>query len=781
VRAFRRRPGFFAIAVTSLGMALGLSTAVFAMIDALRHPLAANEDVDRLVSLGVRGAVERQYRIATHEEMYDLVGTSAFESLTRDAFAAAFVESDQLSDRATVRYVAPNFLRVYGLQAARGRLFNDDDFGPGEVVVIKESVWKRHFRNLPDLDGAWLTIGERQYAVVGVLPPYAQGPDVLIPATENMIRSASYHSVTARLRPPATIESMQPTLRAAEERFARSRGLEVSPLRFVLTSLRPEPLKLEGFHVAMLGGAFGILLIACANVAALMLSRGVTSRRNYALHLALGARGVDLARNVIVEVALIGLAGAIAGTLLAGWSTHVLVASLPETLLNIGIPKPQWSLRVFGMVFLATSAAIAIAAAGPAWYAARTNPNEPLKDSAGTTTGRSTARFQALVVAEIAVSMVLLFGASLMAKSARLLANYDFGYDIRSIVNANVMFPVQRPMPPEDRLRAATATLERVRRMPGIADASIYSIGMPDSNAVVSDGSAQGEPTMYTGRHWSYRSVGPGFFSVFGLRVSEGRDFLEGDRERGAVILSSGAARILFPRGDAVGRSIRLGDAQSSRPWLPVIGVVPDFKLEPRDTLSDEFSPDVFVFSPETNATYVSIVARTTADPPRVVADMQNRLRDLTPPGSRVRTSRWLDGFQANIRASGYIGRLFSVLGVAALALAAAGLFSVLSYAVSQRMREFAVRMALGARPTDVVHLVVRNAMVMTLGGTALGAGAGMWSGFLIWNLLWGVYPVDAEALIIAEVTLLLATLAACAVPALRATRANPVDVMRAT
>jgi predicted permease len=518
-----------------------------------------------------------------------------------------------------------------------------------------------------------------------------------------------------------------------------------------------------------------------------MLSRGVTNRREYALHMALGAGGSDLTRSVVIEVALIGLAGATVGLLLATWSTQVLIASLPEMLLRIGIPKPQWSLRVFGMVFLATTVAVALAAIGPAWYAAHTNPNEPLKESAGTTTGRSASRFQLLVVAEIAVSMVLLFGASLMAKSARLLANWDFGYDIESIVSATVSFPPtrrgQQPIPQADRVRAVQATLDRVRAMPGIERASFSSTGKPDSGVVISDGSSQGEPVMYTDpKVWSYHVVGPDFFSVFGVRVSEGRDFEEGDRVRGAVVLSSGAARLLFPRGGAVGRSIRLGDSRSSRPWLQVIGVVPRFQLTPRDTVgADAPAPDIFVCSPDSNAIWVSIVARTSGDAPRVVGDMQNRLRDFTPPGSYVRTARWLDNFQNSIRAAEYIGRLFVILGVASLMLAAAGLFSVLSYAVSQRMREFAVRMALGARRLDVVKLVIGNAMVMALGGTAIGAGIGMWAGFLIWNLLFGVYPVDAEALIIAEVTLLLATLAACVVPALRATRANPVDVMRST
>ena len=792
IRAFRRRPGFFAIAVTSLGIALGLSTAVFAMIDALQHPLAANEDVDRLVRIGVRGRYDPQLRRLSNDDLHDLIGASAFESRTVVAHRAGFAESDQRSQNRMIDRVAPNFLEVYGLRPALGRMFSNDDHERSDVIMVSDKVWRSHFSGLADLTNVTLVVDGRRYPIIGVLPPHAQCADILMPATENAIRTASnrrghaVYSVTLRLRREHTIESMQPLLLAAESKFAALVGLPSSPLKFWLHSLRPEPITLEGFHFAMLGGAFAILLIACANVAALMLSRGVTSRRDYALHMALGARTSDLTRHVLAEVVLIGAAGALVGGVIAGWATQILTVSVPENFNNIGIPTPQWSIRVFGMALLATGTAVLIAAAGPAWYAAHTNPNEPLKESSGTTTGRSTSRFQFLVVAEIAMSMVLLFGASLMAKSTRQIANYDFGYDIRSIVTAQVYFPGamtgQSSLRAEERRSTVQATLDRVRAMSGIDRASMFSYGKPDSNVIVSDRTAQGEPAFYTNDRWSYRAVGPEFFSVFGVRVTHGRDFLEGDRARGAVILSEGAAAILFPQGDGIGRLVRLGDDRSSRSWMPVVGIAPAIRFGMLDTLgTDAPLPDVFVFQTDSAPVSVSIVAHTSADPATVVVEMQRRLQDLTPAGSNVRTARWLQFFESGLKMSRYVGRLFTLLGLASLVLAAAGLFSVLSYVVSQRMREFAVRVALGAGRLDVVRLVVRNAMMMALGGTAIGAGVGMWAGFLIWNLLWGVYPVDAEALIIAEVTLVIATLAACTVPALRATRANPVDVMRAT
>jgi putative ABC transport system permease protein len=786
IRAFRRRPGFLAIAVSSLGIALGLSTAVFAMIDALRNPLVANNDVDRVVHIGARGNFGNGPRPSTLD-LYQMVRPlPGFADMTVYQLHGFPAEGAQSGDMLDVHYVLPNYFGVLGLTPAIGRMLVGDDFARSDVAVVSNDVWRRQFNDRGEIAEATIRLGERQYAVVGVLPRYAQAADVIVPTTENALLASKTFFMIARIKPDRSVESMQPELAAIDARVAGVYGTGLRPFHLVLRSMRPDPLQLQDYHLAMIGAAFGILLIGCANVAALMLARGVTNRRDYALHLALGARPGHLTRTVVAEVTVLGIAGAIAGMGVAALATHVLTVSVPENLNNLGLPTPQWSLRVFGVALLATGAAIALAAAGPAWYAARTNPSEPLKESAGTTTGRSGTRFRYLVVAEIALSMVLLFGASLMAKSVRELVNYDFGFDIKSLISATVMFPqpgnAKVILPPDQRVRASAAALDRVRTMPGITHAALFSSGAPEGHAVISDGTSQGEPAMFTTERWTYRIIGPDFFPAFGVPIKAGRDFVDGDRARGAVILSAGAARLLFPRGDAVGRLVKLGDVRSARPWLPVVGVVRDLELGPRDRIgTDEPLPDVYASLPDSNPAWVQIVARTAAEPQRVSVEVQRLLRDIMPPGARVGSSRALQRFEATIRSARYVGRLFVLLGVSSLVLAAAGLFSVLSYIVSQRMREFAVRIALGAQRTDVVRLVLRDAMIMALAGTAIGAGFGMWTGFLIWNVLWGVYPVDAEALIIAEATLLLATLAACAVPAIRATRADPLEVMRAS
>lgn len=778
IRALRRRPGFFAIAVSSLGIALGLSTAVFAMIDALKFPLASNEGVDQIFGVVVIGRPDRPMnREAFAKELERLPGV---QSLTLSAYRGPIFVNSSSVDRWRGAAVLPNYFSVLGLTPARGRLLAGDDFTRGNAIVVSHNVWRQRFNDRQNIDSATLTLDQKLYSVVGVLAPHAQAADIIFPTTYGEILTGrAGTNVIVRLKDRWTPERMRPDLEALNARLIEEYGRGLLPLRISLGSIRPEGTRFKDIHFAMIGAAIGILLIACANVAALMLARGVGHRRDYALHLALGAKPLDLTRGVIAEVAVIAVCGAIVGTIIAAWTTQIMTLSVPENLNNLDLPTPQWSLRVFGLSFATMLAAIALASAGPAWLAARTNPQEPLKESAGTTTGRAGTRFRFLVITEVAVCMALLMGSSLMAKQVRVLANFDPGYDPKSLLRATIAFPFGDALSPEQRVQAVQSSIDRFRADPDIDNVAIHYTRTPDSATVTTEFTASGGPRLVYAEHDAYTVAGPGFFATLGVAMSSGRDFSEGDRIRGAIVLSESAARALFPRADAIGRLVKLGDDRSVQPWYPVIGIVRDVAARERNDRIPV--PDVYAFVPDSNPQFVALMLRARSDPARVAVEAARTLEDLAPAGSRTSVRPLLYEFDRMMRTLRYVGRLFVLLGVASLVLAAAGLFSVLSYVVSQRMREFAVRMALGARRPDVVRLVVGDAMVMALGGTAIGALLGMWSSFFIWDILVTLYPVDAEALVIAEVTLIAATLIACIVPALRAMRANPVDVMRAT
>jgi putative ABC transport system permease protein len=785
-RSFRRRPGFFAIATLSLGLSLGLSTAVFAMIDALRHPLVANREIDRLYRAWIVGAGAGRARPSQDEITERIASMPSVERTAAYLLRGSYVMGGDLTARRTVHLVGPDYFDVIGVVPARGRAFAADDYERGTTAVVSDLVWRAHFDNRADLAGATITIGDRTHDVIGVLPPHAQAGEVVLPTTDGAIASVRPgYNLAVRLRHGRTEAQAAVEGAAVTAQFVTQYGRGDPPFSFRMTSARPDPLGLSTYHFAMIAAALGIVIIACANVSALMLARGVAARRNHALQLALGAKPIHLSLQVIAEVAVLGAAGALVGILIAVWTTRLFVVGVPENLNFVGLPTPHWSLRVFATLLAATGTAVALSAAVPAWIASRTDPNEPLKDNAGTTTGRAGLRFRVLVVGEIALSMTLVFGASLIAKYVREISSADLGFHPTTLVRASVVFPYARDTSGLGARweQTAVSLLAKIRATPGVVSASAIAAGHVDGTAVVSDRTSAGGPALAMGNR-GYTIAGTGYFATYGVPIVSGRDFLESDRAAGAVILSEAAARALFPAEPAVGRVIKLGDSDSNQPWLQIVGVARDIvRSFDEYEEGDGFDPRIAIYAsvPTESPWALYTIARASSNAAVVSVELRRALLDLAPPGSIVDAAPWIARYMAQLRATQYIGRLFTLLGVASLALAVAGLFGVLSYIVSQRMREFAVRLALGARRVDVLGLVMRDGAVMALAGTAIGAAIGLRAGFALWDVIGFVYPVDAEALVIAEVALLAASLAACVVPGFRATRANPVEVMRAT
>jgi putative ABC transport system permease protein len=261
----------------------------------------------------------------------------------------------------------------------------------------------------------------------------------------------------------------------------------------------------------------------------------------------------------------------------------------------------------------------------------------------------------------------------------------------------------------------------------------------------------------------------------------DGRDFLQGDDATGAIILGARTAHQLYPHERAIGRMLKLGTAASAA-WFPIVGVVADreFYLPPFPEAGPDTTGQVYAMMPSARTDLGQLVIRPVPGATGIELAVWQVLRTSLPPHSIWHVTPWLQTYNDSVRAEQFLSLLFTLLGVVSLGLGAAGLFSVISYIAGQRNREFAVRIALGATRQNVLTLVMKEALLMALGGTAVGAGLGMWAGFLLWNKMWGVYPVDAQALIAGEVTLLLVTMLACLAPALRATKANPVDVLRA-
>ncbi len=785
IRSLRRAPAFAALAVLSIGIGIGLSTSVYAMIDRLTHPLTAYANVDELFRIQAYGYAPG--RGLTTARLFDAIPRGGqIAAVTMQTPQQSVVDASGIQDQRWYSRVAPNFFDVLGVPPRLGRVFRKDEMASQSAVIISDGLWRSRFRSRSVIGDASITLGDQTYAVVGVMPPnferYPLPIDVWLPyATEGAMHDAAFGWITIRARSGASADDLRAPLNSLAEVMKRDLPAAASSsFSFRTFSLRPDPLKLSGYHRAMIGAVVGVLLIACANVCALMLARGLGRQRDSALRLSLGATRAILVQDVFAEVLILTAAGCAVGLVAAGWALSALVASIPPEIAWLGLAEPSWSWRVFAAAFGAALLSAALASILPAIQASRVDPAEPLKDSAGTTTGRAGSRFKVLVVAELALSMVLLVGASLMIKATIRVAQYDFGFDASAALTVFVSEPASSRLGPAKRRSTddLAPVIDRIRTVAGVDQVTSTSTASPDSSIVISEATASGAPPLALK---TYQKIGLDYVKTLGLRVNEGRDVNAGDRRAGGVILEARTARLLFPRGSAVGRMIKLGGTASAQPWIPVVGVVSNTNFRFFDDPDQTDDPKIFVYAPSDTLGYWRLIVRQSSKAHVLPLAIQRRVRDGLGSRANVTVAPLLANYDQMLRGRYFIAGVFALLGVSSLALAVAGLFSVLSYAVGQRMREFAVRVALGAEPEDLLRLVLRDALELALGGTAVGAVGGMWAGTLLTKVLYDVHPADVTALVSAEAILLIVTLLASLIPALRAMRADPLEVLRAT
>lgn len=796
-RVLRRSPVFFATAAASLAMGLGLCTATFLFIDSIEHPQLPYADVDRLYFADLRFG-NRRTAPSLGELLRAIKALPAIAGIAARVDERKIVSVDGKSQYLLVSRTSPDFFALIGIAPRLGRLPNSEEARTERAVVVTQQLWHDAFGDAKRIGDVRMSIGDRTVSVVGVLPRGAElsfGGDVWLPfarvaaldtakqvGTVGQLAYFASSGLVVKLRrnvSPASLDSQLARIAAVMTSNYIPAGSGTLAYALRLRSIRPRPADSGAFGILIILIGVGVLVIAATNVAALSLARGLTRKRDYALRIALGATRRVIAGEVLAEIGLISAAGAVGGVLIAKALLGALTHIVPEELAARWYAVPVFSARLFGFSAAALVSAIAIAGILPAWRASRVNPSDPLKDSAGTTTGRSKQEFRVLVVGELTVSMVLLMLASLVALSVKNLQRYDFGYDAHHLLSASVYLPFTKDTTDRlGRLEAQLTSLGRVREMAGVASAATLSgVAVPGSE-MTSEAMMPSDPSMHVA---VATLVSPSFFATLGVPIIDGRDFEDGDRQSGgAIILSSRAARQLFPRGGAVGRMVKYGGEHTQR-WMPVVGVVRDVEMGLRDPNGREPDPSVYVSMQHMNLDGWRIAIRPRTDDPKLRLALQAMLRDALPPRASERVASWVENYDTQIRYATFFEDLFGFIAIAAMLLAAAGLFSVLSYAVSQRMREFAVRRALGASQRDLMRVVLLYALEMSLAGTAIGALLSFWASAGVSAILWGVKETDPVSLVVAELTLLAVTLVASLVPALRAMRADPVEVLRAS
>lgn len=784
VRSLRRSPAFLVVAVLALGLGLGLSTTMFAVVDAAMHPEQPYANGDRLFFLSPRMSI-RAGKMLPPGELLRLV-RERVPSL--DAVVPFGGRNEPIGPGAEDRdememVVPPGWFETVGLRPALGRAFTTAD-GDG-VAVVGWEVWKRVLGGRRDLSGAHITVGDRSYAVVGVMPRIAHGAGAVLPMRPGEESSRLVYSMPlVRLRAGATRAQATGDLKALAALLTATYATPESPwalnlMRWLDARSRDQ---MDGMHLLMVGSALAVLLIACVNLAHLMLARGLAKRRELAVRMALGVSRAGAVRVILAESAVIAAAGVALGAVFAAWGSRVLETVMPYELSALGYIETRLSWRVFALAALAAVVSAALFGLLPAVRVAfKVQITEPLKDEAGTTTGRP-RRYSPLVIAEVALALALLMSATLLLGAVHRLRTSLTGFEAETLVQASVQPDMVTPRAGGTDTTLSldwSQVLSAARATPGILGAALQGEGRTMRAAVTAE--IGGGPTrMITAQ--AYAVVTPEYLRVHGLPILKGRDFEAGDAAgNGVAILSSAAAAWLYPAGDAVGRMLKLGGPATGAPWVRIVGVArtpmapnsPGIVAGLADTLP------FWVVQPVGHWRSATILARAASRDPAIRVALRRALK-ASPGVGRLSVhpfTYWRDAFTSMYA---FFAGVFVALGAIGLGLAALGVYGVLSYAVARRLREFGLRVALGAEPGLLFRLVMHDGLVMLLAGTGLGAFLALAASPLFRTFSVGIYPTDAPSLVAAEAVLLLVGLAATLPPAWRAVRANPVDILRA-
>ena len=775
-RSLAKSPGFVVISVLALGIGLGLSTTMFAVLDAVVNPEVAYRDPGTLYSInwwfGRRNPMRpaelyRYFRDQTH----------SFEGVVPVAWDQVTIDVDGQQSDFGIRRVTPNWFTLTGIKPKMGRGLVASD---GEdAVVLSYDLWKRIFGTRRTLSGAAVTISGRPVPVVGVLPRGAGRAEgwMALPANiEGTGIAAATVRPFVRLRAGVSREQADAEIKALARQLTDRFGAREAPFSFDLYPAVNPREEVKDIHKAMIGAALAVLLIACVNLAHLMLARGLAKRREFALRMALGASRGAVVRQMFTECAFITVAGAALGALIGYWGADILENRMPPEVAWVGLVRPQLSWRVFALGAAAAALSAVFFGLGPAIRVAfGVNLDEPLKDDAGTTTGRIRYKYNPLVMAEVGLALVLLMAGGLLLRTVHGLQGEREDANEETLWRGFIYQRYEadapkRTQPSRDAIRGTLAGIAGIRDMAfeggrNVIGGAVSAELTQDSNRTI---------IMRT-----YPVVSPAYLKVRGLPILRGRDFEPGDAAgSGVAIVDALAAQTLYPGEEAVGRMLKLGSPASSAPWVRIVGVSRSPKhLEGDERYAPE--PNVWVSSIDSAVT-PQVLIRTASPDPAVVATAQQRLRQQLP-GISAYIIPWNYSRKAEIASRGFLAKVFVAMGAVALALSALGLYGVLAYTVTRRMREFAVRIALGAAPERMLRMVLHDGFVMLLAGIGVGAFGALAASRMLDSVLIAVLPSDVVSLVISETVLIAAGLAAALVPARRASRANPMDILRAT
>jgi len=806
LRMLRRNPGFTAVAVVTLALGIGLDTTLFTAIDGLLlRPPANVEAPDRLLALYQTQPSERgggSMPVWSYPDYaYYRDRSDAFSGLSAYSPIPVNLRIGGANDRTFGDLVSGNYFTVRGTKAVLGRTFvaGDDTLGASSVAVLSYELWQNRFGGDPGVVGKAVTINGRLFTVIGVAPKgttdigIQMAPAVWVPLSAQPAvdwppggtdalknRGTGWLTVLGRLKPGITprqaIAGLRVVARGLEQDYPaleRGRGISVEPA-VALPSFVSGPVT----GIVVLLGALGgmLLLIPCANVASLMLARSWSRRSELAIRSALGASRLRTLRQLLTESILIGLSSAAVGLVLALWGA----AALPHLKLPISLPiaidfRPD--IRVLGFTTLLAFATALLFGTAPALQLSRAALSPQLGGRTGSDVRRRSRAQRLLVSAQVSISLLLLIGAGLCLRSLHSAERIDPGFETRDVLS----FAVSPSLSGYSNARADvlyTQLLERLEATRGVRSASLavlmpLSYGELEENVLPRDRTGTGAQGVQVAENL----VTPGYFRTIGIPILRGRDFVGGVIDKDSVVVNQTLANQLFPRQNPVGQQLELGGGQHPRSVL-IIGVARDSKYR---TLGESPTPFLYgVFRPGFEGPAgTTVLVRTSGAPQLLIPAIRRQVRALDKNLPVTGMETMTEQIQSALWLARTLGAFFAVLGVAGTLLAMVGLYGSVAYSVARRTNEVGIRMAVGAQQRDVLKLVVGEGLFLALSGI----GAGLVLAFLLTrflrSLLYGVSPTDPLALSAVSILFMLVALAACYIPARRATKVDPMAALR--
>jgi len=793
-RSLWKSPGFTAIAIVTLALGIGANTAIFSAVNAvLLRPLPF-DDPDQLVR--VYSLYEGSLWTASPPDFVDWQRANrSFARMAAGHPNAVTLTGDGVADRVEGARVTADLFPLLGVSPRYGRALSEEDevVGEDKVVVLGHGLWQRRYGGDREVIGRTVTLDGEGYTVVGIMPPnfaYPWHAELWMPlafSEEELTtqRGAHYLTVFARLNSGATVESASADVDAIaarlEEQYAETNEGWTATVMGLAESMVGD---VRPALLILLGAVGLVLLIACANVANLLMVRVFGRDRELAIRAALGAGRLRLLGGLLLESVLLAAVGGLAGLGLAIWGTDLLAAIQPGN-----IPRLE-NLSIDGNVLLFTAAVslltgLLFGLVPGLQSSLDARLAERLKEGGrGASSERGARRTRnALVVAEVGLAVMLVVGAALLLKSFVQLQRVDPGFDTAGLLTFDVSLPDARYPEPRQARQFYQDLLARIEDIPGVESADAV-FGLPLSGFFYSmsvefrDGVEipQGEEPSV-----QLRVVTPGYFRTMGIELTSGRAFTPADRPGvpDVAMVNESAARLLWPGEEALGRSFRVGTRlglDGNRVGGEVVGVVEDFKHFGPDA---EPRPEAYVVHSQFPEEGLSVVVKASVPPGSIVDPIRDRLAAIDPqlPMFRVQTMEQLAS-RAVAQPRFYL-LLLAVFAATALILAAIGIYGVMAHAVAQRTREIGIRMALGAGRLEVMRMVLKRGLVLGIAGTAVGVMAALAASRLLAGLLYQVQPTDIGTFVSVPALLLAVALVSCYLPARRATHIDPMRAIR--